>query len=107
MRFPVIYIPFLPMAGMAFFPFILVKKLSFISHNDFINHEKIHLRQQLELLLIGFYILYLLHYFYNLIKFFDHNEAYLNIVFEREAYAMETETNYLKNRKFWAWRGFL
>ena len=107
MRFPVIYIPFLPMAGMAVFPFILVKKLSFISHTDFINHERIHLKQQLELLLIGFYILYLIHYLYNLIKFFNHNEAYLNIVFEKEAYAMESEINYLKNRKFWGWLSFL
>jgi hypothetical protein len=107
MRFPVIYIPFLPIAGMALFPFILVKDLSFIGHKDFINHEKIHLKQQLELLLVGFYILYLIHYFYNLIKFFNHNEAYLNIVFEKEAYAMESELNYLQSRKFWGWLSFL
>lgn len=107
MRFPVIYIPFLPMAGMALFPFILVKKLSFISQKDFINHEKIHLKQQLELLLVGFYILYLIHYLYNLIKYFNHDEAYLNIVFEKEAYAMESEINYLKKRKLCGWLSFL
>lgn len=107
MRFPVIYIRFLPTAGMALFPFILLKKLNYKNHKDFINHEKIHLQQQLELLLVGFYILYLLHYFYNLIRFMNHNKAYQNIVFEREAYAMEGKMDYLSERKLWGWINFL
>jgi hypothetical protein len=107
MKFPVLYIPVLPMAGMAFFPFILIKKLDFKSHKKFINHEKIHLAQQLELLLIGFYLFYLLHYLYNLIKFLNHHKAYLNIVFEKEAYSMEADADYLKKRSFWAWTKFL
>lgn len=107
MKFPVLFIPFLPTAGMAIFPFILIKKLKFKQYKDFINHEKIHLVQQMELLVIGFYILYLAHYFYNLIKYLNHNQAYLNIVFEKEAYAMEANTDYLKKRKFLAWISFL
>lgn len=107
MKFPVIYVPFLPMAGMALFPFILIKKLNLIEHKRFINHEKIHLVQQLELLLVGFYVLYLLNYLYNLVKYRNHNNAYLNIVFEREAYAMEAQVNYLKGRNLWQWLKFL
>ncbi|MGV3508032.1 MAG: hypothetical protein ACO1N7_01990 [Sphingobacteriaceae bacterium] len=107
MKFPVIYIPFLPMAGMAVFPFILIKKLSFMKHKTLINHEKIHLAQQLELLFIGFYLLYLVNYLYNLVKYLNHHKAYFNIVFEKEAYAMESSITYLKKRTLWQWTQYL
>ncbi|MBC8051459.1 MAG: hypothetical protein H7Y13_00160 [Sphingobacteriaceae bacterium] len=107
MRFPVIHISFLPIAGIALFPFILVKKVEYKGHETFINHEKIHLAQQLELLLLGFYILYLLHYFYNLLKYLNHDKAYMNIIFEKEAYTMEREPEYLHKRKFCEWLRFL
>lgn len=107
MKFPIIYIPFLPMAGMALFPFILIKELQFKEQKQFINHEKIHLAQQLELLFLGFYILYLLNYIFNLFKYFNHSKAYYNIVFEKEAYAMEMRSEYLSKRSFCAWIRFL
>lgn len=103
MKFPVLHIPFLPVAGMALYPFILVKRASYISNKCLINHEKIHLAQQLELLLIGFYILYLANYLYNLLKYLNHNKAYMEIIFEREAYTMESSTDYLKKRRFCEW----
>jgi hypothetical protein len=95
------------MAGMAVFPFILVKETRFKGYRAFMNHEKIHLVQQLELLLIGFYVLYLLHYFYNLLKYSDHNKAYLNIIFEKEAYLMEAQADYIHQRSFCNWVKFL
>jgi hypothetical protein len=107
MKIPVIHISFLPMAGMAIFPFIFIKKQTYKEHKDFINHEKIHLVQQIELLLIGFYILYLLNYLLNLLRYRNHNEAYLNIVFEKEAYGMENDISYLQRRKVWQWVRFL
>lgn len=67
----------------------------------------IHLRQELELLILPFYILYLLNYLFNLWRYKDRGKAYLNIVFEKEAYANEAETGYLRERKFWAWLKFL
>lgn len=70
------------------------------------RHESIHLRQELELLIIPFYILYILNYGLNLWRYKNHDAAYLNIVFEREAYVCETDVNYLKGRKFWAWAKF-
>ena len=106
MVFPVIYVPFLPAAGMALFPFILVKKREYKWSRTLIYHEKIHLRQQLELLILPFYFIYVLHYLINLIKYQDHNKAYMNIVFEREAYAMESVPDYIFKRKIWAWSGF-
>lgn len=107
MKIPVIHISFLPMAGMAIFPFILIKKLDYKKHQKFINHEKIHLVQQLELLLIGFYLLYLLNYLFNLFKYRNHNQAYLNIVFEKEAYSMEADLGYIRYRKLWQWIKFI
>lgn len=93
----------LPASGMALFPFILVKTQALKLNKAIINHEKIHLRQQLELLLIPFYILYLLNYLLNLIYYRQHHKAYLNIVFEREAYVNERNLTYLKTRRFWSW----
>lgn len=107
MKFPILHFSFLPADGMALFPFILLKKAGYEQDKEFINHEKIHLFQQLELLLLGFYILYLLHYLYNLLKYRNHNQAYLNIVFEKEAYAMESDVDYLKKRKLWQWLRFI
>lgn len=89
--------------GMAVFPFILLQSRSLSDDATIMNHEQIHLRQELELLIIPFYILYFLHYFINLWVYRDHNKAYKNIIFEREAYENEKDFNYLKSRKFWGW----
>jgi hypothetical protein len=82
------------------FPFIIVARKELRNDTVFMNHELIHLRQQLELLIIPFYVWYLLEY---LILRFKHNHktAYRNIVFEKEAYQKESDLNYLKTRRFW------
>jgi hypothetical protein len=101
--YKIIVTPFLKVSGMALFPFILVNNKSLLNDAVVINHERIHLQQQAELLVIPFYILYLLNYFVNLIIYRNHNNAYLNIVFEREAYAKEADAAYLKQRKWCTW----
>lgn len=68
-----------------------------------VNHEKIHFRQQLELLIIPFYILYVLNYLINLIKYKNHNQAYFHIVFEKEAYACDRNLGYLQQRSLFSW----
>lgn len=88
---------------MALYPFILIKHKRQKHDQVLINHERIHLRQQIELLVIPFYILYLANYLINLIKYRNHTRAYFNIAFEKEAYAHDQNLNYLKNRKFFAW----
>lgn len=86
--------------GMTVFPFVLMK-YDFDKENQiFINHEKIHLRQQLELLILPFFIWYFLEYLLRLVQYKNAGLAYRNISFEREAYANETDLNYLKNRHF-------
>ena len=48
--------------AMAVFPFILLRESRFGEDQVLINHEKIHLRQQAELLVIPFYIWYCIEY---------------------------------------------
>ncbi len=93
--------------GIALWPFIVVKDPGLKKDEVFINHEKIHLKQQLELLVIPFYFIYLTEYLIRLIQYGNSREAYRNISFEREAYEMETELSYLKDRKFWSFIKYL
>ncbi|MEJ8582487.1 hypothetical protein JSO63_02570 [Riemerella anatipestifer] len=87
--------------AMAVFPFIFLKKKEYTNNKYLLNHEKIHLRQQLELLILPFFVWYGLNYLWNLIKYKNHREAYRNIIFEREAYENQQDLEYLKNRKLW------
>lgn len=88
--------------AMALYPFILTKVPLSEMPKVLINHEKIHLRQQIEMALILFYFWYLIEYLIKLIIFKNHYLAYRNISFEREAYNNETNLEYLSQRKFWS-----
>lgn len=107
MKFPIVHVRSLRANGMALFPFILVSRKELKNDQVLINHEKIHLWQQIEMLVVPFYILYVLNYLYNRFKFKDHHKAYMNIVFEKEAYAHENNLSYLSQRKFIGWTAFL
>lgn len=69
-----------------------------------LNHERIHTRQMLELLVVGFYLWYLVEW---LIRLLMPGNAYLNISFEREAYANESKLNYLEHRKPYSWLRYI
>jgi hypothetical protein len=86
--------------GMTLFPFVFVKQSLDKKNPVFVNHERIHLRQQLELLIIPFFVLYFIEFLLRLIQYKNRDLAYRNISFEREAYANEQDLNYLKNRFF-------
>ena len=92
---------------MALFPFILLRDKRMKTNHRLINHEKIHLRQQLELLILPFYMWYVIEYGILLIKLRDKKQAYYGISFEREAYANETDLSYLKTRRFWQFLNFI
>lgn len=72
-----------------------------------INHEMIHTAQIKELLFIGFYLFYVLEWFVLLLRLRNNNKAYNNISFEREAYSNESNLNYLKTRKRFAFLKYL
>ena len=103
MPYPVIVAPFLKVDGITLFPFIFIRKKELLNDKSLIRHEQIHLRQQLELLILPFYLSYLVNYLYNCWKLKNRSNAYLHIIFEQEAYRHEDEPDYLTHRKFWAW----
>ncbi len=92
--------------GITIFPFVFVRKKKHLKKKVLLNHEKIHLRQQAELLIIGFYLWYFISYVVRLIKYREHKKAYKNIVFEREAFAEQKNLNYLETRSFWSFNNY-
>jgi hypothetical protein len=98
---------FLRRRGIALFPFILLRNKNDVLDKALINHERIHIRQQLELLVLPFYLIYGVNYLYNLIQQADHETAYRNIIFEKEAYDHESEPGYLKQRKLFSFLSYL
>ena len=88
-------------SGMAVFPFILLKEKSYVSNNTMLQHEKIHLKQQIELLLVPFFVWYVAEFMIRLVQYKNKHLAYRNISFEREAYANESKKDFLKKRRFW------
>ncbi len=96
------YITFNLANAITLFPFVLIDKRTKITRR-LVQHEKIHLKQQMELLIIPFYILYLLEYAVNLFRLDTAFKAYFNISFERECYQNERVTGYLKKRKMFSW----
>lgn len=88
-----------------------------------INHEGIHWRQQRELLVLPFYLIYVGEYLVNIRKFKKKlkkqfpdkpikrlrkiwkHKSYRNISFEKEAFSNQANYNYLEKRKIFAmWR---
>ena len=64
-----------------------------------INHEKIHTAQMKELAYVFFYLFYVLEWVVRLFQYGLSTRAYYNISFEREAYANQTDMNYLSSRR--------
>lgn len=93
--------------GLTVFPLVFLKSADSKSNLVLLNHEKIHLRQQLELLILPFFVWYFLEFLYLLIKYKERNSAYRNISFEREAYANEKDLYYIKQRSFWRFLKYL
>ena len=102
---PIIVNSLIPMKG-----FIAINILGIIFTKDLskintivINHESIHTEQLIECLFIFFYLIYVINYIINLIKYKDFKLAYRNLLFEIEAYNNQNNLEYLNNRKHYAW----
>ena len=81
-------------------PFVFMKSADL---PDYVrNHEKIHLKQQIELLVIFFYLWYFIEFLIHFIKLKNRDLAYRRISFEREAYENHYNFNYLKERKIFS-----
>jgi hypothetical protein len=99
--------------------------------DDDMNHEGIHGRQQIEVMIVSavimatlcltcniswwwmlvvpfvYYAWYGIEYLIRKIIYRNQDAAYRRIAFEREAYANEKDKDYLSRRKFWAFLKYL
>ena len=100
---------FMHVEGITLYPFIILRKRfkNSLGNKVVKNHEMIHIKQQIELLVVGFYFLYILEYLIRLILYQDTEKAYKSISFEKEAYKFENDFNYIKKRPIWGWFKFL
>ncbi|MCB0438079.1 MAG: hypothetical protein KDD20_05005 [Mangrovimonas sp.] len=94
-------------AGLTVFPFVFLKTKHLKQDIHLLNHEAIHLKQQLELLVLPFFLWYLLEFLVKLVRVGNWQKAYRSISFEREAYEKQNDLNYLKSRPFWGFLGYL
>ena len=100
------FIPFRGFTAVNLFGLIFVRKGMRFTVID-LQHELIHTRQMLELLVVPFYVFYGLEWFVRFIAQRDILRAYLSISFEREAYAHQRDEDYLRHRRPYAWLHYL
>ena len=99
---------FFKVGGISLFPIVILReRYKTVELNRglqrMITHETIHFQQQLEMLVIPFYVIYILEYVIKALYYFNIEKAYRNISFEREAYQYELDKNYLERRKRYNW----
>lgn len=124
-------IPFKGSKAITIWPLIFARKSAKWLKDYEENHEKIHLRQQFEVLIISFmlilmtvlcldlsrwlilisllvyYAWYGLEWLIRFAIYHDTNIAYKNISFEQEAYVNQYDMNYLNKRGVFAWAKFI
>lgn len=93
--------------GISLWPFVVLRQKESADDLIFINHERIHLKQQQELLVLPFYLLYLAEFVVRYFKYRNAYTAYRNISFEKEAYENESDLQYCKTRKIWGFLDYL
>ena len=93
--------------GVTLYPFVVMRSASLRDDEVFINHERIHLRQQRELLILPFFLWYGVEFLVRWMQYGHRYTAYRNISFEREAYHQEANLGYLKKRSFWKFLKYL
>jgi len=106
----IIYSKYLPVKGFRainLFGIIFARKEQPELSRKIINHELIHTRQMLELLVIGFYVWYITEWVIKWIIYKDRLLAYRNIGFEREAFDNDANLDYLKYRRRYGFAGYV
>ena len=93
-------IPIKGYVAIAIWPFIFARKEL---GKYVLNHEEIHGKQQKELLIVFFLLLYCVEYIIKLCITFNHEQAYESISFEQEANRYGHDLNYISTRRNYAW----
>ena len=91
--------------GVTLAPFGIYLSKRGLSNKQTIRHEQIHWKQQMEMLILPFYLWYLIEWLIRLVT--DKGNAYRSISFEQEAYRNESNVKYLESRKRFAWVKYL
>ena len=70
------------------------------------QHELIHFRQQVEMLVLGFVAVYVADFLRAFVVLWDFWAAYHCIRCEQECHAHDETPDYLETRKWFAWTGY-
>lgn len=107
-------VPFGGYKAMMVWPFLFVKRKLTMKE---LRREMIYSKQQIEMLIVFFYLWYLFEWLYRSVvaafklppteKKHCFHVGYRNISFEREAYFFENDADYLNRRKHYAWTWWL
>ena len=92
---------FFKVEAITLFPFIIIRK---DVPKTTMRHERIHIEQQKELFLLGFFILYIWYWLRLRVQGKTSGEAYMLIPFEREAHLKQYDPLYVVKRKRNAWK---
>ena len=117
---PRLFSCFYPVAGITLWPFVFIAEEHPTpeeqeEHGGLIgrllarmsNHERIHIAQASEMLVVPFYALWLGDFALGLCRHRGNaKEAYRNIRLEQEAFDHEHDPDYLANRPWFAWRAY-
>ena len=95
---------FINISAITVYPFIISKD---VMSKSTIRHERIHIEQQKELLVVFFWLLYIWYWLRGRIQGMTNSESYMNIPFEREAYRNEENPMYLFKRRPFAWKNYI
>ena len=101
-RIPELLSIVIKIGAITLWPFVFIRR-GMKASDRLIRHESIHIHQYNELLVVGFFLVYVWDWLHGLIKYRDGSTAYMQIRMEQEAYENESDEDYLKNRKRYAW----
>ena len=87
--------------GITLAPFGIYLRADRIDDQRLINHESIHWEQQVEMLILPFYVWYVIEWLIKLIEY--GKKSYRNLSFEREAKHGQYDQNYLAKRQLYSW----
>ena len=107
-RVPRLFSCFYPVAGVTLWPFIFVSStVPPDSMRVMVNHERIHICQANEMLVVFFYLQWVAEFLIGLCRYGSAEEAYLHISLECEAHSNEEDMSYCTARRLFGWRFYL
>jgi len=102
------FLSLFPISGISLAPIaIYFRKEEYFNDERRVNHESIHWHQQMEMLIIFFYLWYLIEFLIKFLYYWSWYKTYINLSFEREAYKHDDNLDYLLHRKWFSWMKYI